>query len=241
MKILKDKRKFIPQILFLFICLLAILSIYSYLYIFRIKTIVVNGNLKNLYGLETIINNSLISFDKEKATQILLKNNFLVQNIYFTKSYPDKLLISFSTKEIYAQIEGKQGIYFISFDGYILQKTSNINSDQIPLIQDKTHDYFVGNIVDRPILSIIELIANIKKVVINPIRIMIDRPTSTATIELDSGTQIIISLTKDNTSIPASLQIIVSRFRIESRTLRTIDFRFDKPIVTLANGDKLSP
>lgn len=52
-------------------------------------------------------------------------------------------------------------------------------------------------------------------------------------IVLHGGEEVLFSANKDISSQASSLQSIVSRLTIEGRGFKTIDFRFDKPIIVL--------
>ncbi len=53
----------------------------------------------------------------------------------------------------------------------------------------------------------------------------------TAMASLSSGVKVIFSLKKEPISLVTSLQLILSRFRIEGRKVNKIDLRFKNPIV----------
>jgi hypothetical protein len=52
------------------------------------------------------------------------------------------------------------------------------------------------------------------------------------TIKLLEGGEVILSSKKDIGSQLSSLQLILSRLTIEGKKLKTLDFRFDNPVVT---------
>lgn len=56
---------------------------------------------------------------------------------------------------------------------------------------------------------------------------------STATFTIDATEEVVISLKKDVASQLASLQVTMSHLTIEGKRFNRIDFRFDKPVISL--------
>ena len=52
---------------------------------------------------------------------------------------------------------------------------------------------------------------------------------------VDDSVEVFMPVTADPSYLSASLQTIISRFRIEGNFIAKVDFRFDKPVVILKN------
>lgn len=201
----------------------------------------VYGPLMNLSGLGKIEGQNLLFLDDKDLKKELLKNNFLLKDIMITKVYPDKLHLYILEKEPVAFLISSSSALLISEEGIILKKKDKKNEMNIPVIEGEKEGYKIGDKLDSLVTPILTLSKEINNLYIDAETIKIDKKLQEATFVTADGTQIVLSLTKSNTTLPASLQIIMSRFRIEGTKPSRIDFRFDKPIVTLINGDKISP
>lgn len=197
------------------------------------------GDKMYLRGVEKATGQNILFFDVNEYENLLLQDNFTLKNVEIIKKYPNTLVIKIDVKEPFAILKGKNALN-VSDDGTVLARTSDQKIDRLPIINTNGDSYRIGEKVAGSIVMLLRIMKEIEKTgTITTVRIDADRQI--ATFVLLDDTQIIVSLTKNNPDIAASLQIIAARFRIEGRQLGTIDFRFEKPIITLLSGEKITP
>ena len=61
--------------------------------------------------------------------------------------------------------------------------------------------------------------------------VSISRSLDYYTVEISDGGQIFISSKKDLISQISSLQLVLNRLTIEGKRIKSLDFRFDKPVI----------
>ncbi|MBI4066822.1 hypothetical protein HY407_00410 [Candidatus Gottesmanbacteria bacterium] len=215
----------------IFILLLLILSFFY----FRINTLEIYGKKANIIGLEKLEGQNIFLLNENSLRSKLLLSNITIEDIHIKKLYPNKLQMIIKPKEIEIAILSTSSAYLASLDGIILNK---IDKASLPTNLTKIENIEglkIGDKVPNDIKSLINISKDLKNANLQADKIKVDNTAQVATFVLPSGTEFIISLTRNNETLPASLQLIMTRFRIEGREPTKIDFRFDKPIVTLNN------
>lgn len=71
-------------------------------------------------------------------------------------------------------------------------------------------------------------------------QIIIDDNSGNYILKTNNQIEITIPVKMAINTLSASLQLIISRFRIEGKIISRIDFQFEKPIIVLKNGEKMS-
>ncbi len=231
------------RFIFLFIVVLASIGLIFYFFLttFTIKTVTIIGSTKNLTGLDKIGGENIFFMDTDGLTKQLLKSNFLIKKINVKKIFPDNLQLTVNPRIGEVLLISSPSAYFLSDDGVVIGKADNNIFYQFPLIYYNNLHPNIGDTVGNDLQSLLELLAQLKNSNIIVQRIEIDPNLQEAHIVTSDDTLILLSLTKNYQNVATPLQIIMTRFRIEGKSVSTIDFRFDKPIVTLKNGEKSSP
>ncbi|MBI3955603.1 hypothetical protein HY338_04095 [Candidatus Gottesmanbacteria bacterium] len=94
--------------------------------------------------------------------------------------------------------------------------------------------------VDWRILKAIKLVVDASKNTLSINKISLDEASGIYHLILVEGEEVEFSQEQDPYLIAASLQIIISRFRIEGKIISQIKFQFDKPVVVLKSGEKIN-
>lgn len=195
----------------------------------------------SLNGLNSLSGKNLMIVDLNSLRNNILKSNFLLKDVTLIKRYPDTIEMTLIPRQAAIIMESSPSALIISSEGVVIRRGNNITDTNLPLLTDSNITYRVGDVLRAPLRNLISLEENLRKTNLDTKMIMVDEKTQTATIVLSDDTQILVSTTGSYNNIPPSLQIIISRFRIEGIMPSKIDFRFDRPIVTLENGEKISP
>jgi hypothetical protein len=113
-------------------------------------------------------------------------------------------------------------------------------SESLPQIEALNPINSFDDRTDWRILKAIKIIEETKLQELTFEKIFIDDEKNVFNLYSNDHQEIIVPFTADIPKIAASLQIIVSRFRIEGKFVTSVDFRFDKPVIKLASEEKKS-
>ncbi len=186
-------------------------------------------------GLESLENTNLIILDETYYQKEILRKNILLKDITLTKILPNKLKMVLKMRDPYIRLMILNNNYILSEDGVVLKIGSNPKDVPIISVEKEIIIYKIGDRVDSFIINAIELARNLKERNIDFDKIVLNKDSGTITFNTPSSILVVLSLNKNNDFVAPSLQIITSRFRIEGKEPIKIDFRFDKPIITLKN------
>jgi len=186
-------------------------------------------------GLESLENTNLIILDETYYKKEILRKNILLKDITLTKILPDKLKMVLKMRDPYIRLMILNNNYILSEDGVVLKIGSNPKDVPIISVEKEIIIYKIGDRVGSFIINAIDLARNLKERNIDFDKIVLNKDSGTIAFNTPSSTLVVLSLNKNNDFVAPSLQIITSRFRIEGKEPIKIDFRFDKPIITLKN------
>lgn len=215
--------------LFLFI-LFVLLNSY-----FKVQRIYVITREKNipLRGLHDFQNESLILLSKDFVEKNLLEKNPLLKGSLVEKKFPNELSVEIYTYRPIASFKVREGYFILSEDGKILAKTKNLDNNLSLIQYYQLFDYYyhqAGDILDYK--DILKTIFFLKQ--LNDFGFVVER------IDINSlsmivfnlrGTQIFFSSEKDSKKQLYEFENIIKRFNIEGKQFKSLDLRFDKPIV----------
>lgn len=225
-------RNFVKILLYLLIFSFILIAIFFSLHYLRVKKIEVVGDIA-LNGLQIAENKIIIFLDSSQVTEELLKLNPHVSQILIVKKYPDSLRILVTREPAIAVLPANEGFFLLNVEGKIVKKTKEDNSNYpvISYFQNFNYtSYSVGDILDfEDILSALCFVAN----------------SALVGIDIDNvdirGKDMIILNSKDSTFFTSTdkscqtqldnLSIIIKRYTIEGKKIKTLDLRYKKPVV----------
>lgn len=233
------KRKIIYLPLYFFALFILVLIFIIFFKQFQIKKVIIIAPKKVLVGLHILNSQNLLFINTKKTAQYLSDRNIEIKTVKLIKTFPQTLIIDLIYREPKAVVLSKNQKLYIDEDGIILSddifpglSLASIDASEIDVIVKKKGDWRV--------VKAFAILENLKQLSITIDQISIDNKNAVFHAMLPEGTEIIIPQTCNPSFIAASLQIIVSRFRIEGKMVTRIDFRYDKPIVVLTSGEKIS-
>lgn len=232
MKFLK-KTKFI--LFFILLCAFFFISFLLVDRLFLIKKIELVSSMNfSLVNRDEILNKSLLFINKEKIADRIIKDNFNVKTAKVEKVLPDRLKVEVSFYEPCASLIVSKGFFNLSCDGRILQKINKLQAN-LPLVNyyQKLNNgsFSTGDWINFNDLKNSLLIAE-KLKQINLIILTIDiKGQDMLVFNLIDNKQIVFSNNKDKNVQEYQLELIIKQFKIEGKTFKKIDLRFEKPII----------
>ncbi len=235
-------KKYLPVIAVVFVCV-SVISV-SLVYGRRmlttpIRRVLITSPFPLLYDSAQISSSSLTLLDAGKLRTHILRKNRDVSTVIIEKSYPESLIITVVARKPIAFVSIGERVRAIDDDGvlltYVPEQTAvlpTLDAPGIPFYSDQKADWRVATVVSYLQLFEREHIAS-KEIAIDP-------AGSQFRFLLQENISTVMPFSGNPGAIVASLQVILGRFRIEGKQVHTVDFRFDKPIITFQNGEKIS-
>jgi len=232
------RKKYKFYILLILACLILIFFGFFILSHFQLRKIIIISTSHKLDGLEFLAGQNLLTIDVNKTIRNLINKNKTVKSIKMNKLFPDTLLLEVTMRNPRYLVVKDNLVFPVDEEGTILV---GANYDENLLkIQVGNLSIFSGEKSDWRILKAIDLLKNMENQSILIDQIFIEDKGSLFLLDLSSKTKVVIPYNLDAAFVATSLQVIMSRFRIEGKFVNKIDFRFEKPVVTLSSGEKMS-
>lgn len=205
---------------------------------FNVKKIIIISDDTSLRGLTILNNNNLLFIDEKKISEYFLKHNPTLKSINIVKSLPQTLILRIGKRMPVAQIETISGKMYLDQDGIILSGDDNYS--ELPKIITPDISVDVNQKADWRVVKAASFVQEVRKQGIIIEQISVNDASGTFSAKTANGVEIILGYNADIPAKASSLQVIILRFRIEGKNINKIDLQFDKPLVTLSNGEKIS-
>lgn len=223
------------KLIFFLTCLLFFLSVlFLVRAFFSIKNVEVSGN-RDLRGLQSLGGRLIFTIDEGQLEAQLKALNPQLQKIEIKKKFPNKLEIKTQSAKISAVLEAGSGYFYLSADGRILAKSRKKDKVQpvIKYYQKYNYDSFgIGDkIEENDILFALQFIEKFESIdlIVHAVDI-----TSTNMLILNSGDKTyFLSTERSIEDQYRDVKTIVGRFKIEGLNYKSLDLRFEKPIIKL--------
>lgn len=216
---------------------ITVLSIFVY-NSFNLKNLIIINKKTTFSGLSQLNGANILFLDLQKVSLNLLKLNSSFLTINLSKKYPNTLILEIVNRKPAAKIQAGNIYKYIDHEGILF--TDDDTFSDLPLINIPEISIYKNQKADWRVLKAIAFIDEGVSRSIKIEQISGSDSDNVFTIKLSSGTEIMLPYTADIGVKASSLQLIILRFRIEGKNIDRIDFRFDKPVVTLSNGEKIS-
>lgn len=226
----KVTRRYGRVVLFLVLALLGSILVYwSGNRLFEIQNIEIEGNGMNVVVDERRIPKNLLLFPSEKIRIQILADNPLVEDIEFKKKLPHTLVIKGIARTPVARLVSGLSAVNLDKTGIILPSDDKSVSG-LPLLLFANSTVKIGDRVNsKQILAGLSFITDAQTFMkINSIESYDSQSLLAKTPKAD----IFIPQSADMHAVAATLQTLLSGFRIKGTLPTKIDLRFEKPIVT---------
>ena len=233
------KRRAIRYLVVCSSLLLGLLFIWTVFSLFIVRKVVIISVTNELNGLNILNNKNLLLLDVNKMASLLLSQNKIYSNLTIRKKLPDILVIESKLRVPVAFLINKGRRIFIDQEGIYIP---DLNMDREIYTQIEVPNLIIYNLdnIDWRVLKAVKLAVAASKNSLTIDKIILDEPSGLSHLFLTGGEEVISSQEQDPYLIAASLQIIISRFRIEGKIISQIKFQYDKPIVVLKSGEKIT-
>lgn len=206
---------------------------------FRIKKVEVvsEGKTVTINGINNLLKKNIFIIQESNLEKILLKVNPGFDKIKVKKIYPDKLILSVELARPIAVVKTNDGFFIVSEKGQIVAKTKE-EEQQLPRInyyQKFDHSsYHLGDSLNfKDIIYGLFFLKKATEVGININTIDIGGFNM---IGLNSEERKYLFTTEKPISVQESnFLTIIKRLKIEGKNYKTLDLRFDKPIIEFYN------
>lgn len=206
--------------------------------IYRIKKIIVISHVVPLKGIEKLAGENSLTLKKTDIAKRIEYTNQVLSHVDVELTLPDLLIIHADVSDPAAEVVANDGFYQLDEFGNLIRKTQTegnypkIEASDLPLFQYSTPD--------ARLVKAIKILTILKEASIFIDRIVVNDRLHIYTFYTEKNASYIIPYESVPTSVATSLQTIISRFRIDGKFVQSVDLRFDKPIVVLSNGEKIS-
>lgn len=221
-------RKTRIPILKITVALIICLTVYYLLYFgFEIQIIEVEGHNVQLLLDEQKLSKNLLFFPSEKIARELVSESPTIESVIINKKYPHTLHISIKQHQPIAILVSPNQKLLISKNGVVIGDA--IATTTLPQLIFNEAIVRPGSFITNEQIKF-----SLNLITVLPEELIILKVFSydTNSIRLESeNMQIIISQKKEITESMATLQNLISGFRIKGIMPKHIDLRFDKPII----------
>ncbi len=205
---------------------------------FNLQNLIIISKKTSISGLSQLNNANLLFLDLQKVSLNLQQLNSSFLTINLSKKLPSTLILAIVNRKPVAKIQVGNIYKFIDHEGILF--TDDDTFSDLPLINISQISINKNQKADWRVLKALAFIEEGVRQSIKIEQISGSDSDNDFIIKVSNGMEIVLPYTKDLGVKASSLQLIILRFRIEGKNIARIDFRFDKPVVTLSNGEKIS-
>lgn len=171
-----------------------------------------------------------ILFFSTKNLTLQIQNKYPnLKSLAISKKFPQELIVKIEKREPKAIVKTSEEFFVVDDQGFVLEKSQKSG---LPLILfEKPVSLGINEqFTQSEIIWAVNLVEKMKFYLFTPKETRIISPRNIE-VSLDRGLMVIFSSKKSETIQLDSLQFIFSRSKIESKGIKKIDLRFDKPVV----------
>jgi hypothetical protein len=201
---------------------------------YAIQRVVVDGK-KDINGISLLKQKNIVFLDIKKTEEILFEANPTIASITIEKSYPSTLEIYVEDSVATAILPVGNGFFVLSTKGRILEK-NRTNTTHLPIINYYQklpfQGYESGDIVSNSdILLALALIEKVSYLAI--VTDGIDIKGLDMIVLKKGSVEYIFTTQKSAQEQYDDLKIIIEKFKLDGKEYKSIDLRFDKPIIKI--------
>jgi hypothetical protein len=211
----------------------SIVSLFLVKKIYSVSEIEVKGG--QIKDTNVLLGKLIFFIDTDKAEKELVLKNPDVKDVVIQKVYPSKISISVRKESPVAVLIAKDGFFYLSSKGKVLLKQTSME-DRKPLIHsfEKIYmtSYSAGDYINT--LDIQYSLYFITKMKDLGIFIQsVDILGFDVLVLNEAERSYLVSIARDREIQYTQLKEIVNHFVIEGREYKSLDLRFEKPIIKL--------
>jgi hypothetical protein len=218
--------------LFLVTLSVLVLSVLLYLFITRIFSIqIIEVVGQNIYVVidDKKIPKNLLFFPADRIRGEILHDNALLSDIQFQKVFPHTLIVKPIIRTPFARLMADNRLVLIDRTGVVLQDGDE--GFPLALIRVPIERFRVGETLNNARVQFALVILDVTKSYLK-VETITNTDGSTFLVH-DIKTDIFITQDKPVGETLATLQMLITGFRIKGTLPTVVDLRFDKPIVKI--------
>ena len=222
-------------VFFLLVVGLVFASAVSLNILFKVKRVEVTGILKDqkILGLTAYEGDNLILLSDREVSRDLKQKNPSVKGVVIEKRYPSTLKIRISLYRPSVELAVNVGYFILAEDGRILGKSKALKGSQPLLNYYQKLNYFsygAGNFIEfkdiQDAIYFVKVLENIGYKVDD-----VDINNRDILLCNIGEKEVIFTSEKDRALQQYEVSQILKQFKIEGKDFRSIDLRFEKPVV----------
>lgn len=195
--------------------------------VFVLKQIEVVGDPVDIQVDKERLGKNMIFLQTKQLAHDLLGAYPLLDTVTFSKSYPSTLVVRVTLRKPFVVLSTQSLHYELDREGVVLG--NDTQKQRMPTLFFDVPPLSIGSRVrDARVVASLQLLSLVSDLPIEEIR----QKDSAAILATSGHTNIFIPQSADMRRQAATLQTIVTGFRIKGTLPTVIDLRFDKPIVT---------
>lgn len=200
---------------------------------FQVQTVYIEGN-SDLFSDISIFRNPghLIILDSKKLAHKLKSASPWVDTIVFKRRLPTSLYIIITEKVPLLRIQDGFHLQYVSESGVILPALTRYDRQHFPRLSCKLNKQPGQEITESNIKQGLKIVADIKKAGQEKPNELVCENDGILILKF-AETQVIFDQHKSPTEVVNSLLFLFKQFRIEGTWPKTVDLRFDKPILKI--------
>ena len=221
---------------FSFLCLIFFSILFFINQFFLIKKIeLISDREFLLSNKDELINKNLIFINQDEIAKKIILENSLLKQVVVNKVWPITLKITVYFYEPIAALIVNQGFFNLSTDGRILSKIKD-GQPSLPIINYyqklNGNSFQTGDWIDyKDIQQTLFFIDKLGQINLVPLTIDI-KGQDMLVFNLNGDKKIVFSNKKEKELQDYQLEFIIRQFKIEGKEFKSIDLRFDKPVIS---------
>ncbi len=202
--------------------------------------IIALGERKELKGFNELKGKNIIFTSDSDIQKAILKSNYDVRSVNVQKQFPSTVYLSVVLYQPLAYLQGDSGYFVLAEDGYVLSRQKDLNTS-LPLIHfyEKLNffNYNVGSKISySEVKATLKWLQVLRAAGYATDAVDINGPNMLAfTVINDKGQlnrKVVFTTEKDFGQQEYELETILKKFRIDGHDFKTLDLRFNRPVIT---------
>lgn len=229
MLLVKSWKKYWRKLNFIIVIVLAFFFINHF---FTIASVEIIGT-KSIIGIDYLENKNILLLSTADIRKYIYSHNPLIKEINLKKIYPHKLVIWVKLEKAIAELLVEEGVYDLTSQGKLIKKSRNRDASLIPINMYQKYEYNqynIGEVFKNADLQLCLFFINKFKDLGLSLD-SVDISVSDMIILKDGDMSYTVSTGRDRWLQSEDLRRIIVRSRISGLKYKSIDLRFDKPVI----------
>ena len=231
----KQKKHYLLCALIFFVSILLLHKVENHFVLTKISVINSNQQKIDLNGITALTGSNLFSLNISETQRVILKSNPVIKSIEIRKILPNELSVNITMRTPLMYLKLQKGYFLLDEDGVIIKKVDDVLTKNIPVatyyqIISRALYNTGDTLPNKDILDSLFFLSSLRsmRISINSIDIagfdMLGLYTTNEKFYFSSE--------KDTELQEYQLSESVRTFRLSGKKFKTLDLRFEKPVVT---------